>query len=253
MARTRKKNKNLQDAKAAASNPGDAGADPPKLCLTILLPKKAKKAVTSPEPEGSQLATETITPPPVLSPKTLKRGVHQYLRSRGHSGSIFMLNSYQSETTPLPKVKIGKPQKDAETPIALPGALVAPTLPTASAANPLMPGLPYGMPPFAPWWMSSYQTPAPPPKSRYDNIPSSDPIEDVEDVTLFPRITPWLQELDNGPRGHDGHNFSQFAAEFEREKYMCVIDLMDLNAGRLTALAPKMAHGTASKLLSYAS
>jgi hypothetical protein len=106
------------------------------------------------------------------------------------------------------------------------------------------------MPPFALWWMSSYQTPAPPQKSRYNNIPNSDPIEDV---TLFPRITPWLQELDNGPRGHDGHDFSQFAAEFEWEKYMRVIDLMDLNVGRLTALAPEMAHGTASKLLSYAS
>ncbi|KAJ7764059.1 hypothetical protein B0H14DRAFT_3510513 [Mycena olivaceomarginata] len=473
MARTRKKNKNLQDAKAAASDPGDAGADPPKLRLTILLPKKAKKAVTSPEPEGSQSAVETITPLLVLSPKTLKRGVHQYLRSQGvdedsedgssgadaeeeedelesdednkekasnesnsESGSptpeaspepepvpevekkrknavpevkkkkgsvpdvlkisvpvdganstltvprtisfqellmklanimslapnkvrvayrfstqvrsdafnhlasddewkellaaavktqkvsksqktfivelkdlavaagkgkskgeqksgkkkkrkhesdskeasdtnsnardgkkkkmsspqwdlttwsIFMLNGYQSETTPPPKVKIGKPQKDAETPIALPGALVAPTLPAASAGNPLMPGLPYGMSPFTPWWMNTYKTPAPPPKSRYDNIPSSDPIKDVEDVTLFPRITPWLRELDNGPRGHDGHNFSQFAPEFEQEKYMCVVDLMDLNVGRLTALAPEMAHGTASKLLSYAS
>jgi hypothetical protein len=59
MARARKKNKNLQDAKAAASNPGDAGTDPPKLRLTILLPKKAKKLVTSPEPEGSQSAMET--------------------------------------------------------------------------------------------------------------------------------------------------------------------------------------------------
>ncbi|KAJ7734894.1 hypothetical protein B0H14DRAFT_3516988 [Mycena olivaceomarginata] len=531
MARTKKRNKHLQDAKAAASDPGDAGADPPKLRLTILLPKKAKNTVTSPEPEGSQSAAETITPPPVLSPKTLKKGLTQYLRSRGRSvsleaaddddasetellmraksrtfengvegidedsegadaeeeedelesdeddeekaasdesnsesglptpeaspepvpevekkrkkavpevkmkkgsvpdvlkisvpidganstltvprtisfqelltklanlmslapnkvrvayrfstqargdafnhlasddewkellaaavktqkvsksqktfivelkdlaaaavgkgktkgvreskkkkrkhesdsgdasdtnsdardgkkkkmsgpqwvarletsnackecggpclkyasghvrlsrqdlttWSIFMLNGYQSETTPPPKVKIGKPQKDAETPIALPGALVAPTLPAASASNPLMPGLPYGMPPFAPWWMNTYQMPAPPPKSRYDNIPSSDPIEDVEDVTLFPRITPWLRELDNGPRGHDGHDFSQFAPEFEREKYMRVVDLMDLNVGRLTALAPEMAHGTASKLLSYAS
>jgi hypothetical protein len=35
--------------------------------------------------------------------------------------------------------------------------------------------------------------------------------------------------------------------------HMRVIDLMNLNVGRLTALAPEMAHGTASKLLSYAS
>jgi hypothetical protein len=101
MARTRKKNKNLQDAKAAASDPGDAGADPPKLRLTILLPKKAKKAVTSPEPEGTQSAAETITPPPVLSPKTLKRGVHQYLRSRGRSVSLEVTDDDDASETEL--------------------------------------------------------------------------------------------------------------------------------------------------------
>jgi hypothetical protein len=67
MARAKKKNKHLQDTKAAASDPGDAGADPPKLRLTILLPKKVKNTVTSPEPEESQSAAETITPPLVLS------------------------------------------------------------------------------------------------------------------------------------------------------------------------------------------
>ncbi|KAJ7819792.1 hypothetical protein B0H14DRAFT_3472838 [Mycena olivaceomarginata] len=89
MARTKKKNKNLQDAKAAASDPGDVGTDPPKLCLTILLPKKAQKAVTSPEPEG------------ILSPKTLKKGLTQYLRSRGRSVSLEAANNDNASETEL--------------------------------------------------------------------------------------------------------------------------------------------------------
>ncbi|KAJ7846102.1 hypothetical protein B0H14DRAFT_2584388 [Mycena olivaceomarginata] len=101
MARTKKRNKHLQDTKAAASDPGDAGADPPKLRLTILLPKKAKNTVTSPEPEGSQLAAETITPPPVLSPKTFKKGLTQYLRSRGRSVSLEAADDDNASETEL--------------------------------------------------------------------------------------------------------------------------------------------------------
>ncbi|KAJ7362482.1 hypothetical protein DFH08DRAFT_1024675 [Mycena albidolilacea] len=69
MARITKKNKNLQDAKTAASDPGDVGTDPPKLCLTILLPKKAKKPVTSPELRGAN--------------QPWKQGANQYLCSCG--------------------------------------------------------------------------------------------------------------------------------------------------------------------------
>ncbi|KAJ6594687.1 hypothetical protein B0H19DRAFT_1247341 [Mycena capillaripes] len=160
--------------------------------------------------------------------------------------SVFMINGYQSETTPPPRLKIGK-QKDVET-----SGPAAPALPVAPAVNPLMPAMPYGVPPFNPWWTTAYQTPVPPPRARYEDIPSSDPVEDVEDVTLFPRIMTWLQGLDDGPRGRDGHDFSQFAPEFERQKYMRVVDLIDLNISHLTTLMPDMAHGTASKLLSYA-
>ncbi|KAJ7193990.1 hypothetical protein B0H12DRAFT_1082511 [Mycena haematopus] len=162
--------------------------------------------------------------------------------------SIFMINGYASETTPPPTLKLGNAKK-SDTPATAPAA------PPAQAVNPLMPSmLPYAMPPF-PWWPGSggpYQTPAPPPKARYDDIPSSDPIDGVEEVTLFPRIDNWLQELDASPRGQDNHDFSQFMTDFEREKYMRIIDLVDLEVSDLKALIPDIAQGTALKLLSYA-
>ena len=117
-----------------------------------------------------------------------------------------------------------------------------------------MPGMP-GMPPFGlpfPWQWPPYQTPAQAPKARYEEMPSSDPVDEVEDVTLFPRIKNWLQSLDDGMRGHDGHTFAQFAADFEREKYIRIVDLVDMRIGDLKHLVPEMAQGTATKLLAYA-
>lgn len=85
-------------------------------------------------------------------------------------------------------------------------------------------------------------------------VPSSDPIEEVEDVALFPRMTDWLRSLDDDPkRGVDGHNFSQFAPDFEREKYVRICDLDDLSPTALSAICQwqGMPNGTAKKLLQY--
>jgi hypothetical protein len=87
--------------------------------------------------------------------------------------------------------------------------------------------------------------------SEFD-IPSSDPIEELEDVTLFPRLSDWLQTLDEGPRGADGHNFGQFASDFEREKYFRISDVEDVDITTLLAICPGMANGTATKLLAHA-
>ncbi|KAJ7115759.1 hypothetical protein C8R44DRAFT_739505 [Mycena epipterygia] len=118
--------------------------------------------------------------------------------------AIFLQNGYVSTTTPPLKLKVGDHKMTRTTP--------APPPPPAAPA----PAVP---PP--------YHTPAPQPRTRYEDVASS-PGDEVEDVTLFPRISNWLQELDSGARGHDGHEFTQFAADFEREKYIRIVDLVDM-------------------------
>lgn len=90
-------------------------------------------------------------------------------------------------------------------------------------------------------------------RGRYEETLSSPP-EVVEDSRLFPRIGVWLQELDKGAHGDcvDDHNFTQFAADFEREKYIRVVDLEALKIDDLKSLVPEMPHGTAAKILTYA-
>jgi hypothetical protein len=85
-------------------------------------------------------------------------------------------------------------------------------------------------------------------------MPSSDPPEELEDVTIFPRLAQWLADLDAGPRGADGHNFAQFAIIFESEKYFRICDIADSAASVeiLMAMCIGMARGTASKILAYA-
>ncbi|KAJ7724614.1 hypothetical protein B0H16DRAFT_1895377 [Mycena metata] len=159
--------------------------------------------------------------------------------------SVFLQNGYTSTTTPPPKLKI-----QAET--VQPGRKVAVT-PVAPGAPPAgMPpfGIPFPYQPYPGQW-PLYHTPAPHPKARYDDIPSSDPIEEPEDVTLFPRLNNYLQELDNGPRGQDGHDFAQFWPDFEREKYIRIVDLEGMAVKDLKELVPDIAHGTASKLIGY--
>lgn len=94
------------------------------------------------------------------------------------------------------------------------------------------------------------------PMSRYPqrhfDIPSSDPIEELEDPTLFPRIGAWLQELDAGVRGSDGHNFSQYADSFEGNKFTRIFQLEELSDDKLVSLCPGMPVGTATLIIAYA-
>lgn len=79
--------------------------------------------------------------------------------------------------------------------------------------------------------VSSCLSPIPPPK-RYDyyfsshrdfhlsptntyahnHQSSSDPIEGLDDIELYPLIRDWLVVVDNSPRGEDGQNFQQHGA-----------------------------------------
>lgn len=108
---------------------------------------------------------------------------------------------------------------------------------------------PYGAPGFM-------QPPALPFKHRshsgHDEMPSSDPIESMEDVTLFPRLEQWLVDLDNSPHGLDNHDFASFSPDFLREKYMRISDLDRLTVNELLEICGGMARGTAKKVLECA-
>ncbi len=87
--------------------------------------------------------------------------------------------------------------------------------------------------------------------SRQD-IPSSDPPEDFDDVTLYPKIQDWLLALDSGPRGRDGHGFQAYGPDFEREKYIRIDALNDMSANQVKLISADMPRGTIDKLLRYA-
>lgn len=88
--------------------------------------------------------------------------------------------------------------------------------------------------------------------SRHNEMPSSDPVEPMEDVTLFPRLEQWLTDLDNGIQGHDGHNFASFAPDFLREKYIRISDLDGLTVLDVLEMCSGMAKGTAKKIIDIA-
>ena len=43
--------------------------------------------------------------------------------------------------------------------------------------------------------------------------------DNMDDPIVYPQLTTWFEELDSGPRGSDGHNFSQYAASLEESSY----------------------------------
>ncbi|KAJ7182557.1 hypothetical protein C8R43DRAFT_940696 [Mycena crocata] len=96
--------------------------------------------------------------------------------------AVLLRNGYASTTTLPPALKI-----DVKKPEATPKAPAAPP-----AIPPPM--NPYGMWPFMhPTMPMPYQTPAP--RTQYNQMPSSDPTEEFEDTTLFPRINNSVSEL----------------------------------------------------------
>jgi hypothetical protein len=118
------------------------------------------------------------------------------------------------------------------------------------------------MPPFIPGYSlpypsgSSHNYESHHPRYSYchnNNMPSSDPPEEIEDVSQFSLISEWLQELDNGPHGADGHHFSQFVPFFQHHKYIRICDIADnLDASSLSAKCEGIADGTAQNIISYA-
>jgi len=111
------------------------------------------------------------------------------------------------------------------------------------------PFTPYGPLSHMPPWGSGYGMHATASSSRLP--PSSPSGEDIEDVTLFPRISQWLRDLDDGPRG-DGHNFSAWVDYFAERKYMRICDITDGMSSLELSKNSGMAEGTAKRLISYA-
>jgi hypothetical protein len=75
------------------------------------------------------------------------------------------------------------------------------------------------------------------------------------DPTAFPLIREWLQELDAGPRGADGHNFQQYANDFKENRIYRISEIADATSftrAELLQICPSMKFGTANNLLTYA-
>lgn len=166
------------------------------------------------------------------------------------------MKGWNSTTNPPKELKIGDATTKSKQKAAKPEAV----LPATASGTPPTHGFPYAYPPYmlpGPYgpppphgshWAPRYGTHAP-----TNTMPSSEPpTEDVEDVTLFPRISEWLRNLDDGRRGADGHNFSTFIGYFAEHKYIRISDIADgLTPADLTKGAG-MAEGTAKRLISYA-
>jgi hypothetical protein len=84
-------------------------------------------------------------------------------------------------------------------------------------------------------------------------MPSSDLVEQLDDPTLFPCVAAWLQGLNGGPRGADGHNFTQYGEPLEQKMFVHIFQLASLTEDKLMAICSSMAPGTATLILQYAS
>ncbi|KAJ7849370.1 hypothetical protein B0H14DRAFT_3452503 [Mycena olivaceomarginata] len=155
--------------------------------------------------------------------------------------AIFLKSGYTSTTTPPLKLKVGSGQ---------PKPVPAPQPLSMLAVTSMASMSPYGYPP-APWWPPYQTLPAPQALNHYGDGPSSPPQE-IKDIRLFPCLESWLQSLDDGPQDADDHNFSQYAPDFQRKKYVRVVDLEMLQVNDLKCLIPELPHGTATRILVYA-
>ncbi|KAH7880330.1 uncharacterized protein C8R40DRAFT_1165285 [Lentinula edodes] len=161
--------------------------------------------------------------------------------------ALMNVAGWTSTTTPPPKLKLDFASKRKPAAPAPTTASIPPGYPYHSLMH-------YGYAAYgAPGFM---QPPASPFKHRShlgrDEMPSSDPIESTEDVTLFPRLEQWLADLDNSPHGLDNHDFASFSPDFLREKYMRISDLDGLTLNELLEICGGMARGTAKKVVKCA-
>lgn len=167
---------------------------------------------------------------------------------------------WTSTAVPPPKLKLDY-QKEKALPAAPAPAPAASVIP---GALPIIPGYPYTPGPYnapTPYMPPFHYSPYPHMHSPHgvysrrqeqSDMPSSDPMEELEDASLFPRLNTWLQNLDNGPQGHDGHDFASFSPSFEAEKYVRVSDIETLTIEEILTVCPGMPRGTATKLVSLA-
>jgi hypothetical protein len=98
----------------------------------------------------------------------------------------------------------------------------------------------------------AYNSPGTPWHYWCQNEPSSDTLDELDDPTLFPHVTAWLQELDEGPCGINKHNFSQYAKAMEKNMFTQVFQLEALTEQKLLTICDSMVAGTASLVLQYA-
>jgi hypothetical protein len=81
---------------------------------------------------------------------------------------------------------------------------------------------------------------------------SSDPVEELDDPTLFPQVAAWLQELDQSLRSADGHNFAQYGEQLEQSMFMRIFQLESLTEEKLGTFCESMAPGMATLIMQYA-
>ncbi|KIJ37799.1 hypothetical protein M422DRAFT_259655 [Sphaerobolus stellatus SS14] len=83
-------------------------------------------------------------------------------------------------------------------------------------------------------------------------LPSSEP-EESEDPRLFPKVSIWLQELQQSILGEDGHDFVQYATVLKEAKYICISQLAEMKLPELRETCFDIPEGTAQIILTQAS
>jgi hypothetical protein len=85
-----------------------------------------------------------------------------------------------------------------------------------------------------------------------DSYPSSD-VDDIEDPTLFPRVRDWLEALEQGPLGQDGHQFARHADALLSQGYIRVSQLADeMTVAEMLTHCSGLLEGTAKVILKQA-
>ncbi|KAL0960352.1 hypothetical protein HGRIS_011976 [Hohenbuehelia grisea] len=194
----------------------------------------------------------------------LKQGnqPHYFYSEADLSGwAVWMKSGYPSSTEPPPNSKLNNtpaenpvPQTQGPTPLQMTTPLPQPfSNPYAFFPSPYTYPPAPGPPQWPPYPYAEFPLPQRKRKYYEHDIPSSDSIdEDIEDSELYPRVEDWLAELDDGPRGKDGHNFASYTAGFIAKKYFRVIDISEMTAQDIVRTCAGIEDGTVSKLIKYA-
>jgi len=206
--------------------------------------KKSKKGQTQwvQDIEKDNACDEHTGQACIVLPSTGKH--YQLTMSDKSLWGMMMTQGHASTKTPPRQLRIEDLNPNA--PMTFRSTKKKDSEPADSQSTPQYPSVP-------PPWYPFMGYPGPPfGGSGRSNMPSSDPIDELDDPTLFPRVVTWLHDLDNGPRGMDGHNFSQCAVALETNMFTRILQLEMMSNQELQALCPSMPAGTTSLLLQYA-